>query len=47
VAENRSLRDRLAHRYFDTSHGIVQETVDHDLPQLEEAVLRLLTKAQD
>ena len=22
------LRDRLAHRYFDTSHGIVQGTVD-------------------
>jgi uncharacterized protein with HEPN domain len=29
------MRDRLAHRYFDTSHAIVQGTVDHDLPLLE------------
>jgi len=35
------MRDRLAHRYFDTSHAIVQATVDHDLPKLEAAVLRL------
>lgn len=35
------MRDRLAHRYFDTSHSIVQGTVDHDLPKLEDAVLRL------
>jgi len=35
------MRDHLAHRYFDTSHGIVQGTVDHDLPVLEEAVARL------
>ena len=35
------MRDRLAHRYFDTSHGIVQGTVDHDLPPLELAVHRL------
>jgi uncharacterized protein with HEPN domain len=26
------MRDRLAHRYFDTSHAIVQATVDGDLP---------------
>lgn len=26
------LRDHLAHRYFDTSHAILQNTVDHDLP---------------
>ncbi|HTZ09543.1 MAG TPA: HepT-like ribonuclease domain-containing protein [Acidimicrobiales bacterium] len=37
------MRDRLAHRYFDTSHAIVQATVDHDLPKLEAAVLRLRT----
>ena len=37
------MRDRLAHRYFDTSHAIVQATVDHDLPVLEAAVRRLLT----
>jgi uncharacterized protein with HEPN domain len=35
------MRDRLAHRYFDTSHAIVQATVDHDLPVLEAGVLRL------
>jgi hypothetical protein len=32
------MRDHLAHRYFDTNHAILQATVDHDLPELEEAV---------
>lgn len=36
------MRDHLAHRYFDTSHGIVQGTVDHDLPMLERAVAELV-----
>lgn len=40
-AEIAGMRDRLAHRYFDTSHGILQATVDEDLPQLEQAVQRL------
>jgi uncharacterized protein with HEPN domain len=35
------MRDHLAHRYFDTSHAILQATVDKDLPELERAVLRL------
>jgi uncharacterized protein with HEPN domain len=35
------MRDHLAHRYFDTSHAILQATVDHDLPELELAVRRL------
>jgi uncharacterized protein with HEPN domain len=35
------MRDHLAHRYFDTSHAVLQGTVDHDLPELEEAVHRL------
>jgi uncharacterized protein with HEPN domain len=35
------MRDHLAHRYFDTSHAIVQATVDHDLDELEAAVVRL------
>jgi uncharacterized protein with HEPN domain len=35
------LRDRLAHRYFDTSHAIVRATVDHDLPDLQAAVERI------
>ena len=41
------MRDRLAHRYFDTSHGIVQGTVERDLPQLEEAVRRLVSRATE
>lgn len=35
------MRDHLAHRYFDTSHAILQATVDKDLPELERAVIRL------
>lgn len=37
------MRDRLAHRYFDTSHAILQATVDHDVPELEAAVENLLS----
>jgi uncharacterized protein with HEPN domain len=39
------MRDRLAHRYFDTSHSIVAGTVQHDLPELAEAVERLRQRA--
>lgn len=35
------MRDHLAHRYFDTSHAIIADTVQHDLPALAEAVARL------
>lgn len=28
------MRDQLAHRYFDTSHAILQATVDNDLLEL-------------
>jgi uncharacterized protein with HEPN domain len=35
------MRDRLAHRYFHTSHAIVQATVEGDLPILEVGVRRL------
>jgi uncharacterized protein with HEPN domain len=38
------MRDHLAHRYFDTTHAVVQSTVDHDLPLLAEAVSRLRTR---
>ena len=38
------IRDRLAHRYFDTSHAIVQATIDNDIPELDLAVRRLLSK---
>ena len=41
------IRDRLAHRYFDTSHAIVQGTVDHDLPVLAAAVERLSSHVTD
>ena len=36
------MRDRHAHRYFDTSHAILQATVDNDVPELETAVANLL-----
>lgn len=36
------MRDRLAHRYFDTSHAILAATVRNDLPELRAAVQRLL-----
>lgn len=38
------MRDQLAHRYFDTAHGIVQATVDEDLPLLIAAVHRILAR---
>lgn len=39
-----AMRDRLAHRYFDTSHSIVAATVGSDLDELEVAVARLLAR---
>ena len=41
------MRDQLAHRYFDTTHAIVASTVATDLPQLREAVRRLLDVADE
>lgn len=41
------MRDLLAHRYFDTSHSILQATVDHDIPALKSAILRLLQAIDD
>jgi uncharacterized protein with HEPN domain len=38
------MRDHLAHRYFDTSHSILQATVDHDLADLETAVSHLIRR---
>ena len=46
-AQCAGLRDRLAHRYFDTSRSILQATVDDDLPELEQAVRRLRTRADE
>jgi uncharacterized protein with HEPN domain len=41
------MRDRLAHRYFDTDHTIVRATCERDLPELRAAVGRLLLVARD
>lgn len=41
-----TMRDRLAHRYFDTQHAVVAGTVEHDLGPLEEAVRRLHTRVE-
>lgn len=38
------MRDRLAHRYFDTSHAILTATVDEDVPELERTVRDLLNQ---
>ena len=41
-AQIAGLRDRLAHRHFDTSHAILAATVKEDLPELERATHALL-----
>lgn len=38
------MRDRLAHRYFDTEHSHVAATVEHGLAPLEQAAQRLLER---
>ena len=45
-AQIAGMRDRLAHRYFDTSHVIVAATVEHELPELERATRSLLDRVQ-
>ncbi len=46
-AQIAGMRDRLAHRYFDTSHAIVRATVEEDLPELDAAVRRLRQLVED
>jgi uncharacterized protein with HEPN domain len=46
-AQIAGMRDRLAHRYFDTSHSILAATVEHDLPELERATRSLLDHTSD
>jgi len=46
-SEVAGMRDRLAHRYFATSHAILHATVTEDLPELEVAVHRLLDGLDD
>jgi uncharacterized protein with HEPN domain len=41
------MRDHLAHRYFDIDHALVAATVDHDLPQLVDAVRRIRDGRRD
>jgi uncharacterized protein with HEPN domain len=38
------MRDLLAHRYFDTTHGIVMDTARNDIPALLAAIRRLQEK---
>jgi uncharacterized protein with HEPN domain len=42
VRDVAAMRNHLAHRYFDTAHGIVKATIGEDLPPLLSAVRRLL-----
>jgi uncharacterized protein with HEPN domain len=42
-----SMRDQLAHRYFDTAHAIVRATVTEDLPPLVSAVQRLIDRLRN
>jgi len=42
-----AMRDQLAHRYFDTSHAIVAQTVGPDLAELTAAVTVLLATLGD
>jgi len=41
------MRDHLTHRYFLTSHEIVQSTVDDDLGELESAVTRMRARVDE
>jgi len=40
------MRDRLAHRSFDTSHAVIAATVRNDLPELRSAVQRLVSRTR-
>ncbi|AKU18393.1 HepT-like ribonuclease domain-containing protein [Luteipulveratus mongoliensis] len=40
------LRDRLAHRYFDTSREVIAATAGQDLSDLEAAATRMLDRLQ-
>lgn len=41
------MRDRLTHHYFDTSHVIIQATVQDEIPLLDAAVRRIIETEQD
>jgi uncharacterized protein with HEPN domain len=44
-ADIAGMRDHLAHRYFDTTHAVVQATIEHDIPPLVDALRRLRLQA--
>ncbi|HZD37342.1 MAG TPA: HepT-like ribonuclease domain-containing protein [Actinomycetes bacterium] len=46
-AQVAGMRDRLAHRHFDTSHAILSATVEQDLPELERAARALILLADE
>jgi uncharacterized protein with HEPN domain len=41
------MRDRLTHHYFDTSHAILQRTIDEDIPILRDSLVRLRRRVDD
>jgi uncharacterized protein with HEPN domain len=41
------MRDHLAHHYFDTSHAILQRTIDEDIPILKGSLVRLRQRVGD
>jgi uncharacterized protein with HEPN domain len=41
------MRHKLAHHYYDTAGGIIEATVEDDLPVLAAAVERLLASAEE
>lgn len=46
-AEIAGMRDFLAHHYFAANPGVVQRTIDKDLPALAAAVERLRARASE
>ena len=40
------IRDRLAHRYFDTTHAIIRHVIESELHPLEQAVARIAIIAE-
>jgi uncharacterized protein with HEPN domain len=41
------MRDRLAHRYFDTDHSIVRHTAEVDLPAMRSVLVEYLESGRD
>jgi uncharacterized protein with HEPN domain len=41
------MRDRLTHHYFDTSHAVLQRTIDEDIPMLKDSLARLQERTRE